>query len=344
MENIKTIWPAGYFLPRDFEIVQPIYDLAFLLQVVPRARSAEVSKYRTLSLGKVAHSLDSYSTGVAHWFRGELPDSEVDYVPSSRIKNYLATIIEKGTLDELGDFLSEKARGCLHLRSHKGLGPKIIAEFYAEYPSFSRELLVKASRRSGLTEEQILEAFYGKAYGPWQTAHVIAPLVRLLQYVEHECKQSLNWQISGLKGRIAPVREPFLVFLTPNGLRIDRSAITRAIQKTPFFSAERQRDGIWTIHHAMGWHFSLAFGEEHESSMSLFELASRYDPLLSDLPEGIISDLHMHTSWSDGLATQTLVVLDLSVCVEWRECLGLLPDRIQSQLVHLGNLQWLFSA
>ncbi len=235
-DNPGANWPASYFIPRDFEIVQPLYDLAFLLQVVPLAENTEVSKYRSLSLGKVAHSLDSYSTGIFQWLNGELADQDVDYIPTPRIKNYISTILENGTLDELSSSFSESARGCSRLRSIRGLGKKMIAEFLSEHPNISEKLLIKTSRRSGLTGDQILAVFAGEIYGPWQSAHVIPPLMRLLHAVENECKHPLRYRISDLNDEVSPIEAPFQIFLMSDISQIDYRAVTRAISDTPFFS------------------------------------------------------------------------------------------------------------
>src|SRR4051794_28557023 len=59
--NVLT---ADYFRVRDFEYVQPLYDLAFLLEIDALARGVEVPKYRTFSLWRAAYSLDGYGTGI----------------------------------------------------------------------------------------------------------------------------------------------------------------------------------------------------------------------------------------------------------------------------------------
>ncbi len=306
--NPGANWPASYFAPRDFEIVQPLYDLAFLLQVVPLAKKAEVSKYRSLSLGKVAHSLDSYSTGISQWINGELADQDVDYIPTPRIKKYLATILANGTLDELSSSFSESARGCSRLRSIRGLGKKIIAEFLSESPNISEKLLIKASKKSGLTGDQILAVFAGETYGTWQSAHVIPPLMRLLHTVENECKHPLRYRISGLIDEVSPIEAPFQVFLMSDSSQIDHRAVARAISGTPFFFSGKKREGVWSIQHDMGWYFELIFTESCKSDLPLLNLMSRFDPLLRDLPKEILSDLHMHTSWSDGITTPAELV------------------------------------
>jgi hypothetical protein len=117
----------GYFRRRDFEIVQPLYDLAFLLEVGALSSGAEPPKYRTFSLWRAAYSLDGYSTVIDRWMDGELSDADLDYVPSTRIRQYLAQIRETGTLAELNSFDTDPFHRSLRLRAVRGLGPNKIA-------------------------------------------------------------------------------------------------------------------------------------------------------------------------------------------------------------------------
>ena len=306
MQNMQSNWPADYFMLRDFEIVQPLYDLAFLLQVIPLAKNKEVSKYRTLSLSMVAHSLDSYSTGISRWIEGALTDNDVDFVPSPKIKGYLSTIINSGTIDELNDFLSEKERACLRLRSISGLGKQIISEFYSCFPKTPQGLLMKAARRSGINEDNIISVLNGRNYGPWQSAHLIPPLIRLLHYIEEACAQTFQWQFNNLKDSLFFIKEPFQVILCSAAKQKIYKTISNTVAKEPFFSIETWKDNVWRIRHSMGWSFELKIEHNEHNEVnghSLLDLARRYDPLVRDLPKFLLSDLHLHTSWSDGLAT-----------------------------------------
>src|SRR5690349_58477 len=90
--------PEDYFRIRDFEYVQPLYDLAFLLEIDALANESEVPKYRTFSLWRAALSLDSYSTTVDQWLDGTLPDAQLDTVPTPRIRDYLKRVKGTGTI------------------------------------------------------------------------------------------------------------------------------------------------------------------------------------------------------------------------------------------------------
>src|SRR5437667_6421533 len=83
-----------YFRIRDFEYVQPLYDLAFLLEVEALAKGVEVPKYRTFSLWRAAYNLDGYGTTIDRWLGGHAVDDDLDYVPSNRIKQYLSAVRE----------------------------------------------------------------------------------------------------------------------------------------------------------------------------------------------------------------------------------------------------------
>src|SRR5690242_15279338 len=66
-----------YFRIRDFEYVQPLYDLAFLLEVAALANGSEVPKYRTFSLWRAGYSLDGYGTMIDRWLDGAAADSDL---------------------------------------------------------------------------------------------------------------------------------------------------------------------------------------------------------------------------------------------------------------------------
>src|SRR5690349_6497363 len=83
-----------YFRLRDFEYAQPLYDLAYLLEVDALSKGVEIPKYRTFSLWRAAYSFDGYSTTLDKWLDKEVGSEFLDYVPSSRIQTYLRNIKE----------------------------------------------------------------------------------------------------------------------------------------------------------------------------------------------------------------------------------------------------------
>src|SRR5436305_15308320 len=68
---------SDYFRIRDFEYAQPLYDLAFLLEVDAIFKGQEIPKYRTFSLWRAAYSLDGYGTTFDRWLDGTLTDLDL---------------------------------------------------------------------------------------------------------------------------------------------------------------------------------------------------------------------------------------------------------------------------
>src|ERR1022692_3773653 len=117
-----------YFRPRDFEYVQPLYDLAYLLQIDALAKNEAIPEYRVFALWKAALSLDGYTTSVNRWLHGDADEDTLDSDPSSRIKDHLLKIEATGTIPELQILSTLTHQACLRLRSVRGLGLKQVAE------------------------------------------------------------------------------------------------------------------------------------------------------------------------------------------------------------------------
>lgn len=97
-----------YYLPRDFEYAQILYDLAFLLEIDALVLNQAPPKYRIFSLFNAAQGIDGYSSDIALWLKGSLKDNDLAYLPSSRIKKYLKSIDAIGTIDELNELLKKR--------------------------------------------------------------------------------------------------------------------------------------------------------------------------------------------------------------------------------------------
>lgn len=97
-ERVEVRLTSDYFRLRDFEYAQPLYDLAFLLEVDAIAKGQDIPKYRTFSLWRAAYSLDGYGNTIDRWLDGTSTDQDLDYVPSSRIRQYLTNIRLSGTI------------------------------------------------------------------------------------------------------------------------------------------------------------------------------------------------------------------------------------------------------
>ena len=94
-----------YCRPRDFEYAQPLYDLAFVLEIDAAAKGEKKPEYRTFALWKAAIGLDSYGTTIDQWLEGTLSNNDLDQIPTNRIKTYLQSIRETGYVPELRGFL-----------------------------------------------------------------------------------------------------------------------------------------------------------------------------------------------------------------------------------------------
>src|SRR5207249_3713076 len=156
-----------YFRIRDFEYAQPLYDLAFLLEVEALRAGKEIPKYRIFSLWKAAYRMDGYTTSIDRWLDGKLRDKELDIVPSFRIKQYLQSIRTTGTLPELQAFDKEDARRMLRLRSVRGLGASKIAELFrqdlSEKPGPNGDAAVESGYDVGLENERSVLALGSEA-------------------------------------------------------------------------------------------------------------------------------------------------------------------------------------
>src|SRR5438128_392889 len=161
--------PSDYFRIRDFEYVQPLYDLAFLLEVDALAKGTELPKYRTFSLWRAGYSLDGYGTTIDRWLDGSARDEDIDYVPSPRIREYLQQIRKTGTVPELRLYRTERFARCLRLRSVRGLGPSQIA-LTASKRSLPEEWFNQAAINLSLNRDRITELCSGSNTGPWQCA------------------------------------------------------------------------------------------------------------------------------------------------------------------------------
>ena len=303
-QNGSSPFAAGlhreYFRVRDFEFVQPLYDLAFLLEIDALTKGLEVPKYRTFSLWRAAYRLDGYGTAIDRWLEGAIPDQELDYVPTARIKQYLLNIRETGTLPELVAYEGEEFRRSRRLRSIRGLGPTAIAQTLSpeiEEDDWLREVAPSIE----MARARVVELYRGINQGPWQSAHVVPPLLRFLASLQSLTRKKLKWGISGISNPFEPVTEQIDVFvnevnaseLIEQGLKKDRQFIEGAAD-----SVDASR-----IVHQMGWAFVLRPGRGRDANRSISELVTSLDPLSLSLKGDLFSDLHLHTAWSDGSAS-----------------------------------------
>lgn len=291
-----------YFRIRDFEYVQPLYDLAFLLEVEALAGENEVPKYRTFSLWRAGYSLDGYGTMIDRWLDGTALGEDLDYAPSARIRQYLTTIRLTGTLPELQRYRSEQFDRCLRLRCVRGLGPNKIA-----LTILSHCIAEDWFRQAGISlrsdRERIVELYHGNNLGPWQTAHIVPPLLRFLHSLQECGGQSLGWNVDGITDPFEPVTASVTVSANcPRDVAV--SATDKALTQEKHFRRDfHQRGDQIRIRHQMGWAFVLQPTQESLPTRTISELAQYLDPLASTSSSGLRSDLHLHTAWSDGSAS-----------------------------------------
>jgi histidinol phosphatase-like PHP family hydrolase/predicted nuclease with RNAse H fold/dephospho-CoA kinase len=294
--------PNGdYFRIRDFEYVQPLYDLAFLLEVDALALGAEIPKYRTFSLWRAGYSLDGYGTTIDRWLDGTARDEDLDYVPSSRIRQYLTNVGRSGTIPELRTYRSERFDRCLRLRSVRGLGPSKIATTVS-LRSLPDDWFKQGPTNLASNRDRIIDLYKGLNEGPWQTAHIVPPLLRFLHTAEEFHNGNLGWKLASISDPFEPVRGPVEVSVNTAWESIG-TAINKALKRERHFRRESQNgDGI-RIKHQMGWGFSIKSSPGLIDCKGISELAHSLDPLASGFHSELVSDLHLHTAWSDGSAS-----------------------------------------
>jgi histidinol phosphatase-like PHP family hydrolase/predicted nuclease with RNAse H fold/dephospho-CoA kinase len=261
-----------------------------------------VPKYRTFSLWRAGYSLDGYGTTIDRWLDGTARDEDLDYVPSSRIRQYLINIRQSGTIPELRPYRSERFDRCLRLRSVRGLGPNKIALTVAS-GFLAEEWFSQAAINLGLNRDRITELYHRSNVGPWQTAHIVPPLLRFLQTTQECHVQTLAWDVSGIADPFEAVTGPVSVVANTTW-ESAASAIDKALKRERQFRRNSTQDGdSIRIEHQMGWSFVVQPSREKLAPRSVAELAQPLDPLASGSCGDLVSDLHMHTAWSDGSAS-----------------------------------------
>jgi histidinol phosphatase-like PHP family hydrolase/predicted nuclease with RNAse H fold/dephospho-CoA kinase len=297
---------ADYFLVRDFELVQPLYDLAFFIEIAAIAERVEVPKYRTFSLWRAALGLDGYGTAVGRWLSGDATAAELDQPPSSRIKHHLLQVRLTGTLPELAPYDKPDYQRALKLRSVRGLGPIAIAQTLA-----GTELDESWARQAGITSpeaiERILAIASGEYFGVWQSAHIIPPLLRILSLIDQGVGGEAQWGFKGVSNPTEAIKSIPQVACKLNWDRLSEG-LERILKDEAQFSWSYlgDRQGL-VVSHKMGWKAEILNQPDGSAKHPLTKLALEYDPLSSRLDARIAGDLHSHSSWSDGAASIDLM-------------------------------------
>lgn len=306
--NGTTTISKEYFRLRDFEYAQPLYDLAFLIEVDALAKGDEVPKFRTFSLWRAGYSLDGYGSTIDRWLEGTIRDGDLDYVPSARIRQYLTNIRLSGTVPELHSYRTEKYDRCLRLRSVRGLGPSKIAATLL--PDCSAEdWLYQSIAGLDVDPDRVARLYHASNAGPWQTAHIVPPLLRFLDKLQDYGLHTGRWELSGISDPFKPVDGPISVATNGTSDSLG-TAVEKALEHEKHFSSQSQLDNT-SIHiqHQMGWGFRVQLKEEPCASQTIAQLAQTLDPLASIYPSDLLADLHLHTAWSDGNASVNTMAL-----------------------------------
>jgi histidinol phosphatase-like PHP family hydrolase/predicted nuclease with RNAse H fold/dephospho-CoA kinase len=299
-QRSEEVAKCEYFRIRDFEYVQPLYDLAFLLEVDALAKGQDVPKYRTFSLWRAAYSLDGYGVTIDRWLGGDIVDDDLDYVPSSRIRQYLTRIQKTGSIPELRPYRGERFERCLRLRAVRGLGPSKLALTLTSR-SLAEDWFREVALDLALDRDRITELYQSDNVGPWQSAHVVPPLIRFLRRLEMTGLGAAKWSISGIENPFDPIMAPVEV-QTDAPWDAVTDTLRAALKNETHFRRREHGSDFLRVGHQMGWTFVLKKPPISDPTFSIAVWISRLDPLGDSEGGALLSDLHTHTSWSDGSA------------------------------------------
>ena len=262
-----------YFRIRDFEYVQPLYDLAFLLEVNALAEGQKCPSTVPSRSGVQDTALTVTERQLTVGSTAQVRDEDLDYVPSSRIRQYLMKIRRSGTIPELRAYRSERFDRCLRLRSVRGLGPNKIA-LTVSSRSLDEEWFSQAAINLTLHGDRINELYRGGNVGPWQTAHIVPPLLRFMRTVRVLYGSALGWDVSGIVDPFEPVTGTVTVDCRrANGTQFE-GAVRKSLRREKHFRRDPRQDltgsGLDT---RLGWGFSVRPKHEKMVPRSISEFA-----------------------------------------------------------------------
>ena len=300
--NIKDKKLRKYFRYRDFELVQPLYDFGFMLELASHIDPQGASPYRIKALNEVALRMDSYSSSICEWLEGG-DDSIYFQPPSLRIEKYLKEIMETGSIQELSQLTAQYGNTPLRLRAFPKSSAKNIAK---EINSSGVNTSVDISGWCSCVHINDIECrdfLSGKKYGTWQAPHIIPPLLRFLNKLENQLPKESQWKICNIRDGVSPIQKSFNVefLLEDKSLFIDY--VDKALENEPFFQVKSVMDSGIVLQHRMGWFFELMAVREGTRFKTIRKLILSYDPLAKSISKGIKGDLHCHSFWSDGIST-----------------------------------------
>ena len=306
MGNAKQRQPRAlepdYFRPRDFEYAQPLYDLAYLLEVDALAKNEDAPEYRTFALWKAALSIDGYTGNVSRWLEDTGNDSVLDYEPSQRIRNYLRTIATSGSVSELDELRSPAHERCLRLRAIRSLGVKHIAKALNQ-GGLTDEWLNSAAQSTSLTKDRLMAIWEGTDESTWEAAHIVPPMLRFLNRIATATPGPGLWCIPKLGNGLDAIKGDLQVGFEIQDNASFKQLCQKAAEEDPFFRIENATGDRAYLRHRLGWRIIVErLNKRNGSGKSLLELAARGDALWSSGKNQCLGDLHTHTNWSDGAA------------------------------------------
>lgn len=294
-----------YFRYRDYEFAQPLYDLAFVLEIASLIERVKTPKYRKLALWKAALAIDSYGSFVEESLIANVAKGEPEFEPSDRIKVHLKSIQKGGAIAELESLLLDKRyQAALRLRSLRGLGPSHIAEIVTSMDVHHTNPS-SVTMSAGVDVEVLAATYCGDRFGTWQAAHIVPPILRILKSIETLTKAKPKWAPGSPLRWNETIEQPPVFFIVGCDLTSIKRSIDKAVALDSMFTLCGRR-GYVEIKHIMGWNFEIRSLDSGAEGYSAQELSQRLDPLASVAVCQIKGDLHSHTSWSDGLAPPNL--------------------------------------
>jgi histidinol phosphatase-like PHP family hydrolase/predicted nuclease with RNAse H fold/dephospho-CoA kinase len=127
--------------------------------------------------------------------------------------------------------------------------------------------------------------------------------LRFLHTTQEFHEGNLGWELSGITDPFEPVMDPVSVGVNTAWDSV-AAAISKALKRERHFRRDSQQNGEGIrIKHQMGWSFLLKSSTELGAYKGISELAESLDPLASGFQSDLVSDLHLHTAWSDGSAS-----------------------------------------
>jgi len=291
-----------YFYLRNYEYAQYLYDIAYIDELKCLSNNTKISKYRIKSLMNAAFNIDGYSNSIYRWLNDEKDTNNlISYQPSHRIKKYLVSL-QLGNIDQiLHHKITSTEIGCLRLRSIRGVRKKYLTDII-NADDLSPILTDKIIDKLNVTRKEIIETFKGNAFGQWQTAHIVPPLLRFLNTIELEIQKKIRIKIIGIDNAISPVISPIKIEICSSNFNFDKINIEKISPKNPLFFIKKINKS-YRIQHIMGWYFEILKTVNKKRNYSIIDLALKLDPLLYNIPNNIKSDLHLHSNWSDGITS-----------------------------------------